>query len=73
MSTNPPSPAAKRIARELHRNYEALAPLFGYATRAATAVDWDDENFPKENKALMEATAQALLDAGVIAEGPVLS
>ena len=58
------SPRAEQIAREFHTEYERLAPDFGYRTREESARPWDE--VPSGNKGLMVATAQALLDRGVI-------
>lgn len=57
----------ERIARAFHTTYEDLAPGFGYRTREASAVPWDD--VPVENRALMVATVRQLLDNGTIKEG----
>ena len=63
-----PSPAqAEIIAQAFHENYERLAPEHGYKTRERSARPWAD--VPADNKSLMIATVQALLDSGVIAEG----
>lgn len=43
------------IAREFHEAYERLAPSFGYKTREASAVEWDD--VPEPNRSLMIAVA----------------
>lgn len=55
---------AEQIAQAFHETYERLAPDFGYKTREASAKPWAD--VPEQNKALMVAVVQALLDAGVI-------
>jgi hypothetical protein len=54
-----PSPAEK-LARRFHETYERLAPDYGYKTREASAVPWED--VPFQNKRLMIAVAQELLD-----------
>lgn len=59
-----PHPRAEQIAREFHESYEALAPDFGYRTRAESAVPWTD--VPSGNKALMIATVTRLLERGAI-------
>ena len=46
------------IARRFHETYERLAPEFGYETRRASAVAWED--VPENNRALMIATVRAL-------------
>ena len=55
---------AERIAAEFHEEYEALAPNFGYRTREESAKPWRD--VPEQNKKLMVAVVQSLLDRGVI-------
>lgn len=54
---------AERIAQKFHEAYEALAPEHGYKTRERSAVPWED--VPADNKALMIATVQNLLDYGI--------
>jgi hypothetical protein len=61
--------SAELIAQNFHATYETLAPEHGYETRKASAVDW--ANVPENNKALMIATVQNMLDMGVIAAGPL--
>lgn len=56
--------AGERLARQFHETYERLAPQYGYKTRAASAVPWDD--VPEENKAVMCATARELVTRGAI-------
>lgn len=58
---------AEFIARAFHETYESLAPSHGYETRKSSRVPW--EQVPDNNKTLMIATVQALLDAGVIEPG----
>lgn len=60
-----PTPRAQEIAQAFHETYEALAPAHGYETREASRTAW--ESVPAENKSLMVAVAQSLLDAGTIA------
>lgn len=55
---------AERIARAFHEAYERLAPSFGYETRKASAVPWED--VPEENRELMVATVETLLEDGEI-------
>ena len=52
-------PLAERLAAAFHRHYEDLAPLYGYKTREATAVPWED--VPENNKLLMIAVADTIL------------
>ena len=44
----------EEIARMFHETYEQLAPLFGYKTRDASAVPW--EEVPDSSRKLMVAT-----------------
>jgi hypothetical protein len=60
---------AELIAGAFHATYETLAPEHKYETREASAVPWAD--VPEDNKALMIATVQLLLDTGVIVPGPL--
>ena len=46
------------IARAFHEAYERLAPQFGYRTREASAVPWED--VPQANRDLMVATAASV-------------
>ena len=48
------------IAQAFHRHYEELAPSFGYKTRDASAVPWDE--VPESNRTLMIATVERVLD-----------
>ncbi len=54
------SSPGETLARMFHEKYERLAPEFGYKTREASAVPWDD--VPEQNKALMVAVATEILD-----------
>jgi hypothetical protein len=54
-------PSPEQLAQMFHENYERLAPSYHYATRPASAVPWD--GVPAANKALMIATADAVLAA----------
>lgn len=49
----------EELARIFHDTYERLAPAFGYRTRKASAVLW--ENVPEPNKRLMIAVAREIL------------
>jgi hypothetical protein len=51
--------AAESLARRFHETYERLAPAFGYETRRASAVPW--EEVPEQNRQLMLAVAAELL------------
>ena len=55
---------AEQIAQAFHETYERLAPEFGYETREAPAKPW--AQVPEQNKALMIAVFQSLLDSGVL-------
>lgn len=59
--------AAERIAQAFHESYERQAPDHGYRTRERSAVPW--AAVPADNKGLMIAVAQDLLDSGVIQGG----
>lgn len=52
------------VARAFHETYETLAPHFGYDTREESAVPWAD--VPEQNKRLMRATVDSLIEQGVI-------
>jgi hypothetical protein len=56
---------AEAIARAFHESYERQAPDHGYETRVASAVPWDE--VPENNRALMTAVVEDLLDRDVIA------
>lgn len=53
---------AEALARFFHETYERLAPTFGYETREASAVAW--ENVPAHNRGLMIETASEVIRAG---------
>jgi hypothetical protein len=59
---------AERVAQAFHESYERQAPEHGYKTRDASAVPWQD--VPDQNKELMIAVVQDLIDAGVIIAVP---
>lgn len=59
------SDAAEHIARAFHTAYERLAPRFGYRTRAASAVPW--EEVAENLRGLMAAVVLDLLGDGTIA------
>jgi hypothetical protein len=48
------------LARLFHETYEALAPVYSYQTRPASAVPWDE--VPEDNRKLMIATAEVILE-----------
>jgi hypothetical protein len=50
---------AETLARYFHETYERLAPVYGYTTRQATAVPW--EQVPERNKRLMIAVSEEVL------------
>lgn len=58
---------AEEIARRFHEEYEHLAPAYGYETRPASAVDWED--VPPQNKRLMIHVVANLLAEKVIEPG----
>jgi hypothetical protein len=55
---------AEAIAKAFHEAYERLAPDHGYETREASAKPWDE--VPEQNKGLMVAVIEELLDRGTI-------
>jgi len=55
---------AEYLASLFHKYYEELAPDFGYETRKDSAKPWDE--VPEQNKQLMIAVAEKLLDGHVI-------
>jgi ribonuclease HI len=63
----PPEFVPEAIAREFHETYERLAPDHGYETRQESRVDWED--VPENNRRLMAAVAEELLERGVISYG----
>lgn len=46
---------SEELAQAFHSAYERLAPSFGYETRKASAVPW--EQIPEQNRKLMIAVA----------------
>jgi hypothetical protein len=50
---------AEELARKFHETYERLAPQYGYETRKASAVLW--ENVPSNNKNFMIAVCAEIL------------
>jgi hypothetical protein len=59
-----PSVAAEILAQKFHETYERLAPDYGYKTREASAKPWSE--VPQQNKSLMIAVCQELIDTGVV-------
>ena len=60
----------EEMACLFHETYEGLAPQFGYSTREASAVPWQE--VPENNRRLMIAVASrvaAALEAEPLAEG----
>lgn len=57
----PATELADDMARAFHENYEALAPRYGYRTREASAVPWDE--VPKANRELMIHTSALVLQS----------
>ncbi len=51
---------ATQLAQLFHETYERLAPAFGYETRKASAVPW--EQVPERNKNLMIAVCSSILE-----------
>ena len=54
----------EKIAQAFHESYERLAPDFGYKTREASAVPWED--VPIDNKSLMMSVVVDLIARGII-------
>lgn len=50
---------AERLAKRFHELYETLAPQFGYETRKASAVEW--EQVPENNRRLMIEVCKRIL------------
>ncbi len=59
---------AETIAEAFHDAYERLAPAHGYKTREASAKPWGD--VPENNRLLMIAVVEELLERGVIVAPP---
>ncbi|MBC8462398.1 MAG: hypothetical protein H8D67_30880 [Deltaproteobacteria bacterium] len=55
---------AEYLAMMFHCYYEELAPEFGYKTREESAISWNE--VPTQNKQLMIAVAEKLLDGHVL-------
>lgn len=53
--------AAEQLAKLFHDTYEELAPQHDYETREASRKPWDE--VPENNKTLMVAVAQRILDS----------
>lgn len=58
---------AEWIAKAFHEAYEGLAPNHGYETREASAKPW--EEVPDQNKGLMVAVVEKLIEDKVIKVG----
>jgi len=54
----------EQLAKLFHDTYERLAPQYGYKTRKASSLDWDE--VPELNKELMIETCKVILKANVI-------
>lgn len=61
---------AEQIAKAFHDAYESLAPEHGYETRKESAKPWSD--VPENNRNLMVATVQSLLDSGAISGAEIV-
>ena len=48
------------VAKHFHEAYERLAPDYGYKTREASAVPW--EEVPEQNRNLMIAVCRELIE-----------
>jgi len=60
IENQPKNIKAEELARTFHEEYEKLASRFNYETRKETKGDW--ENLPNNNKQLMIAVAEAVMD-----------
>lgn len=49
----------EELAQKFHETYERLAPEYGYTTREASAVPWDQ--VPLNNRNLMVAVCREIL------------
>lgn len=58
------------VASRFHEAYERLASRFSYTTRPDTRKDWP--NVPENNRALMVAVVEDLMEEGVISYGESL-
>jgi hypothetical protein len=67
----PKAADAGRIARAFHDTYERLAPAYDYETRLESRTHW--ALVPLENKKLMTAVVQTLLDEGVLSAAPPIA
>lgn len=59
----------EKVAVEFHGTYERLAPEFNYTTRERSVKPW--AHVPQNNKQLMIAVVQDLMDKGIIQLGPL--
>jgi len=50
---------SEHLAKAFHEAYERLAPSFGYKTREASAVPWED--VPEANRRLMTAVCSEVV------------
>jgi hypothetical protein len=57
----------ENIAQAFHERYERMAPDHSYETRKASAVPWG--SVPENNKNLMLAVVQRLIEDGIIRPG----
>ncbi len=57
---------SEKIAKAFHESYERLAPEHSYETRKASAKPWDE--VPENNRKLMVAVVEDLLDRGIISQ-----
>lgn len=55
---------AEQIAEAFHDIYERLAPEHGYETREASRKPWGE--VPENNRELMTAVVEELLENGII-------
>lgn len=56
----------EQLAKQFHETYERLAPEYGYKTREASAVPWNE--VPEQNKKLMIAVCREIMTKGKSSE-----
>ena len=61
-ATQAPETPAEQLAELFHTTYERLAPSFGYETREATSIPWEQIPADNPNKRLMIAVAGEILE-----------
>ncbi len=59
LERKPPIKTPEQLAQFFHETYEALAPIYSYKTREASAKPWAD--VPEQNKNLMIAVCAQVM------------